>query len=112
MPFYDYVCTKCGLRIEVMHSVHGNGPSACSACGGAMKKAVSAPAVHFKGKGWARQDRAITTQVAKERAANAAASSSEGTSSGEGASPGQGTAPSTTGTDAIAAAGTTAKDAD
>ena len=81
MPFYDYVCTKCGLRIEVMHSVHGNGPSACSACGGPMKKAVSAPAVHFKGKGWARQDRAITTQVAKERAAKAATSSGEGTRS-------------------------------
>jgi predicted nucleic acid-binding Zn ribbon protein len=71
-----------------------------------MKKAVSAAAVHFKGKGWARQDRAITTQVAKERAARAATGSGEGTSSVEG------TAPSATGTEATPAAGTTAKDAD
>jgi putative FmdB family regulatory protein len=79
MPIYDYVCTRCGLRIEVMHSVAGHGPSTCTSCGGPMKKAVSAPAVHFVGKGWARKDRAITTQLARERSARAAAAgSSEG----------------------------------
>jgi putative FmdB family regulatory protein len=57
MPTYDYVCADCGLEVEVVHSIHGHGPSTCTSCGGAMKKAIVASAVHFKGSGWARKDR-------------------------------------------------------
>lgn len=57
MPLYDYVCANCGHEVEVMHSVHGHGPSTCSVCGGPVKKAIVAPAVHFKGSGWARKER-------------------------------------------------------
>jgi putative FmdB family regulatory protein len=57
MPTHDYVCAKCGYEIEVMHSVHGFGPSICPKCGGPMKKAFAVPAVHFKGSGWARKER-------------------------------------------------------
>ena len=57
MPLYDYVCVNCGHEVEVMHSVHGHGPSTCSVCGGPVKKAIVAPAVHFKGSGWARKER-------------------------------------------------------
>jgi putative FmdB family regulatory protein len=56
MPIYEYDCSACGRRIEVMHSVHGTGPATCEACGGAMKKALSVPAIHFKGSGWAKKD--------------------------------------------------------
>ena len=56
MPTYDYICTACGHEIEVMHSVHGEGP-ACPRCGARMRKAIAALAVHFKGTGWARKDR-------------------------------------------------------
>ena len=56
MPIYDYVCTSCGQRAEVIHSVHASGPEACSACGGPMRKALSAPAIVFKGSGWAKKD--------------------------------------------------------
>ena len=57
MPFYDYICDKCGHEMEVMHSVHSRGPAACPNCGGPMTKAIAAPAVHFKGSGWARKER-------------------------------------------------------
>jgi putative FmdB family regulatory protein len=57
VPFYDYVCDKCGHEVEIMHSVHGHGPSACPKCGGEMKKAITAAAVHYKGSGWARKER-------------------------------------------------------
>lgn len=57
MPTYDYVCTVCGHEMEVFHSIHGHGPAACPRCGGAMKKAFAAPAVVFKGSGWARKER-------------------------------------------------------
>ncbi len=54
MPFYDYVCSDCGYEMEVAHSLHANGPDACPKCHGPMRKSISAPAVHFKGSGWAR----------------------------------------------------------
>ena len=57
MPTYDYVCTACGHEIEVMHSVHADGPSGCPKCGARMRKAIVPMAVHFKGSGWARKEK-------------------------------------------------------
>jgi putative FmdB family regulatory protein len=57
VPTYDYVCTACGYEVEVVHSVHGHGPSACTKCGGAMKRSFTPPAVHYKGSGWARKEK-------------------------------------------------------
>ena len=65
MPIYDYLCSTCGHGIEVMHSVHGHGPTTCTECGGPMKKAITAAAVHFKGSGWARKDRSDATRSAR-----------------------------------------------
>ncbi len=65
MPIYDYVCASCAHRMEVMHGVHGHGPSACPICGGQMRKAFAPPAVHFKGSGWAKKERSSTTSKAK-----------------------------------------------
>jgi putative FmdB family regulatory protein len=70
MPLYDYDCLECGRRIEVIHGVHAPGPTHCPNCGGGpLKKAIAAPAVHFKGSGWAK----------KERHAAVAAGASKGT---------------------------------
>ena len=82
MPFYDYVCEKCGHQMEVMHSVHGHGPSVCPECGGPMKKAISAPAVHFKGSGWARKERTGKAVKPAEGKSEATGSSSSGGSAG------------------------------
>ena len=56
MPVYDYGCTSCGRSVEVLHGVHATGPEVCEVCGGRMRKLVSAPAVVFKGSGWAKKD--------------------------------------------------------
>ena len=56
MPTYDYVCTACGTRVEVVHGVSQAGPEACTVCGGRMRKAMSSPAIVFKGSGWAKKD--------------------------------------------------------
>jgi len=63
MPIYDYICSVCGQRTEVVHGIHGHGPLACPQCGaeGSMKKAFVPPAIHFKGSGWAKKDRAATS---------------------------------------------------
>jgi putative FmdB family regulatory protein len=66
VPTYDYLCTVCGHGLEVVHGIHGHGPTTCPVCGGPMRKAFAAPAVHFKGSGWAKKDRgaAVSTRAA------------------------------------------------
>jgi len=60
MPLYDYDCAACGRRFEVVHGVHGDPPATCPLCGsGPVRKAVVAPAVHYKGSGWAKKERRI-----------------------------------------------------
>jgi len=81
MPLYDYDCSACGRRFEVGHGVHAEGPSVCPICGsGPIRKAIAAPAVHFKGTGWAKKERRATATPGTSRA------------SGEGGQPGGGKA--------------------
>ncbi len=77
MPLYDYRCTACGREVEVMHGIYDSGPSECQHCGGAMRKALSPPAIHFKGSGWAKKDAAASVK----KSAPKAGSSSSGESS-------------------------------
>jgi putative FmdB family regulatory protein len=65
MPFYDYTCTNCGQRVEVMHGVNDSGPGACDRCGGAMRKMMSSPTIVFKGSGWAKKERSTSSAAAK-----------------------------------------------
>lgn len=52
MPLYEYRCTSCGERTEVLQHL-GEAPLAvCPRCGGVLVKLVSAPALQFKGTGW------------------------------------------------------------
>lgn len=56
MPIYEYRCSACGHQVEVIHGIHDQGPVTCVVCGGAMRKALSSPAILFKGSGWAKKD--------------------------------------------------------
>ena len=82
MPTYEYGCAACGRVVEVMHGVHGQGPDRCEHCGGDMRKLVSAPAIHFKGSGWAKKDDRDARHAASKKAGAAtekAAGAREGT---------------------------------
>jgi putative FmdB family regulatory protein len=69
MPLYDYDCAACGRRIEVVHGVYSPGPTHCPNCGGGpLRKAISAPAVHFRGSGWAKRDRRATATPGSSKA--------------------------------------------
>ena len=52
MPLYEYECESCGERTEVLQRVGAPPIGACGACGGKMKRLLSAPAFQFKGTGW------------------------------------------------------------
>jgi putative FmdB family regulatory protein len=84
MPLYDYDCAACGRRIEVVHGVHAPGPTHCPNCGsGPLKKAIVAPAVHFKGSGWAKRDRRVTVAPGTSKASGDPETASEGRSDKE-----------------------------
>jgi putative FmdB family regulatory protein len=97
MPLYDYRCTSCGREVEVMHSIHDQGPETCAACGGTMHKVLSPPAIHFKGSGWAKKDAASkakpkssTPTAGKEAAAGDASADKATAGKATGASTGAG----------------------
>jgi len=52
MPIYEYVCAKCGEKTEVIQRIGERRLRVCPRCGGKLTKAVSAPAIQFKGTGW------------------------------------------------------------
>ena len=59
MPIYEYVCSACSHRLDILHGVHDAGPTFCPSCGaeGTMRKAFAPPTIHFKGTGWAKKER-------------------------------------------------------
>ena len=97
MPAYDYLCTACNVRTEFIHGIHGLGPVRCPNCGseGTMRKSFAAPAVHFKGSGWAKRDRRParksdkgTGEGGSEGGEQAAASKTDGSASSKPAASG------------------------
>jgi putative FmdB family regulatory protein len=77
MPVYDYDCAACGGRFEVVHGVHVDSPATCPLCGkGPVRKAISAPAVHYKGSGWAKKERRASVRSGSSKATADAASTS------------------------------------
>ena len=90
MPTYDYVCGACAHRFEVIHGVYDHGPTQCPNCHAhALRKAIAAPAVLFKGTGWAKKDRGSANATKAAAKAAAGGSDSSGGSSGESAKTGE-----------------------
>lgn len=89
MPLYDYDCPACGHRSEVMHGVHDAGPATCPRCGSdRIRKAFAAPAIHFKGSGWAKKERRATaTPGASPSSGDKSGSSDASTSTPDGGGP-------------------------
>ncbi len=52
MPLYEFRCESCGHEVETIMAFSDPLPTVCEACGGALKKLLSAPAVQFKGSGF------------------------------------------------------------
>jgi len=67
MPIYEYACTACDHRADILHGINDPGPNFCPSCGreGTMKKQFALPAIHYKGSGWAKKDRSTTSRSAR-----------------------------------------------
>jgi putative FmdB family regulatory protein len=68
MPLYEYECSQCGHRFELIQRFADPPAETCPACGkGPVHKLLSAPAVHFKGTGWYVTDYAKKSGAAAVR---------------------------------------------
>jgi putative FmdB family regulatory protein len=61
MPLYEYQCTSCGERTEILQRISDPPYTHCPKCGGEMKKLISSPAIQFKGSGFYKTDYASTS---------------------------------------------------
>lgn len=73
MPIYEYQCTECRQRHEIIQKISEPALTHCPQCGGSMKKLISSPAIQFKGSGFYKTD----------YASSAAKSSNGGNGKGE-----------------------------
>ena len=86
MPLYEYRCTQCFRRVEIIQKVGDPPLEKCTVCGGAMKKVISSPAIQFKGSGWYITDYARKSSPDKSEAKkedSAGSSTESGKDSGE-----------------------------
>jgi putative FmdB family regulatory protein len=85
VPTYQYACTECGDRSEVVQRFTDDPLSVCSACGGKLRKIFSAVGIVFKGSGFYRTDSrngSSAVPAAKEGSASGSNGSSSESSSG------------------------------
>jgi putative FmdB family regulatory protein len=80
MPIYEYQCTKCNDRTEVIQKFTDPPYAACPKCGGEVRKLMSAPAIQFKGSGFYKTDYASAASKAETKAGSEAKSESSGES--------------------------------
>lgn len=57
MPIYDYQCTSCGFKKEVMRKISEPNITVCPECNKeTFAKQVSAPSFQLNGSGWYATD--------------------------------------------------------
>jgi putative FmdB family regulatory protein len=56
VPTYEYACTECGERLEVVQKFSDDPLTVCEACGGKLRKVFSPVGIVFKGSGFYRTD--------------------------------------------------------
>jgi len=56
VPTYQYACTDCGDRVEVVQKFSDEPLSVCASCGSRLRKVFSPVGIVFKGSGFYRTD--------------------------------------------------------
>jgi putative FmdB family regulatory protein len=97
MPTYQYACTSCGERLEVVQKFSDDPLTECPTCGGTLRKVFSPVGVVFKGSGFYKTDSRSSksssssgSSTGSGSSGDAAASSSESSGSGSAASTSEG----------------------
>ena len=57
MPIYEYQCSECGHKLEVLQKISDDPLTICPACeASALKKLISAVGFRLSGTGWYETD--------------------------------------------------------
>ena len=56
MPIYEYQCTKCGRKLEVMQKITDEPLKQCPTCKGQLRRLISLTSFQLKGNGWYATD--------------------------------------------------------
>lgn len=86
MPLYEYECSDCGERFEVIQKFSDNPVKTCRICGGKkVERLISSSAIQFKGTGWYVTDYArkgSSSDDAKSGASDSSSGNSDKKSAG------------------------------
>lgn len=95
MPTYQYACTACAERLEVVQSFTDAPLTECPSCGGTLRKVFSPVGVVFKGSGFYKTDsRSKPSSGSSSDGKSDSAPAAPGTSAGSSDSSGSSAAPS------------------
>ncbi len=81
MPTYQYACTDCGDKSEVVQRFTDDPLTVCSLCGGKLRKVFSPVGIVFKGSGFYRTDSRSGPSTVPAASSNGSGSSTESSSS-------------------------------
>lgn len=56
MPIYEYQCTSCGCRVEMMQKITDESLQTCPSCKGQLRRLMSLTSFQLKGNGWYATD--------------------------------------------------------
>jgi len=81
MPIYDYQCSSCGFKAEVMRKISAANIEPCPECGAeTFSKQLSAPSFQLSGSGWYATDFKNGAKNAPNKGASSTGSPGETTS--------------------------------
>jgi putative FmdB family regulatory protein len=81
VPTYQYACTDCAERLEVVQKFSDDSLTVCSSCGGRLRKVFSPVGIVFKGSGFYRTDSRKGQKGAEPAVASSNGKSGDGGSS-------------------------------
>jgi putative FmdB family regulatory protein len=59
VPIYEYACRACAAVEEHLLPLGADGPEACAACGGPLRRKFSRVAVRYEGWGFTSTDKLV-----------------------------------------------------
>jgi putative FmdB family regulatory protein len=81
MPTYEYLCSACGHRLEVVQRINDDPVTTCAECGGRLRRVFHPVGVVLKGSGFYATDNRSGKSLKTTDKKDGGSSGSESTSS-------------------------------
>ena len=81
MPTYQYACTACGEKLEVVQKFSDDPLTECPACRGTLRKVFGNIGITFKGSGFYKTDSRASSTTSSSKSTDSGSSSSSDSAS-------------------------------